>query len=360
MMADVPQTATVLSPNIASLSRVHGVSTHDPSLTTFTCRFSPDGKYLLYCGSSGVVHMVKPDQPTIPSGSFDPPASARSTSGVTVCARFSPTIGDAPTFAYTIACAVSTGAVSEWTVAPSSMIFECRSVVAEPGNETMTVDYSVDGARCASGGSDAFLRVYERGTDGALQLGQSWDTGLNQHGGLAVGHHQRITALKWWNATTFVSAGWGTSPLLYDIRAGHAAQRVFAGPTVQTSDGIDLLGDVLVTVSDRPKAQLQCFDLGTAKELRPPVDTQANLLACRVFGRPSRIGVWAAGRQPHAVYCYDLLTEQCVASAVGLPGNVCALDCSPLQPGTLAFGGADDSVFVADVTLSLGTSVNTS
>lgn len=126
--------------------------------------------------------------------------------------------------------------------------------IEEKGNPLMCCDYSTDGELFATGGNDKVVRLYDDLTKTLISTLVSTKVKVPQHS-------NRIFSVKFSkeNQNLLLSGGWDNSILLYDIRA-REVQNYLYGPHI-CGDGMDIKGDLLLTVSWTKQEQIQIFDL---------------------------------------------------------------------------------------------------
>ena len=244
------------SSNVVELHRMSGspndATSNDALLTV---RFTNDGTYLAAVSSGGPIHFFGDKSFAVS------PCGLAETSTTTTCMRFSPT-------AELGAVCLSSGSVQLWDVSNAkNQQATWKAEAREEGNETLVAEFSTDGKKVVSGGKDTKIRLYDVQEGGArLEPVSLFEQGLDCHGQPTLGHSNRIFALKFLTPHTFLSAGWETSMLLFDTRAGTVAQRSFEGPSV-SGDGIDFIDNTVVAASYRTKNQLQVFDISSGREM---------------------------------------------------------------------------------------------
>lgn len=347
--------------NVLDVHRIFGGGNNvGPSDAMMSVRYSPDGEWAAAAATSGVVHLFGNKE----SATFAPAGLADRVA--TTSMRWAPPLISASEGAnpaahaetYRVCCTLSNGTVAQWLITPRKK-YELLSQAHEEGNESMVADYNPTGDRIVSGGSDCVVRLYDASVGSSvtptspaysgvapMPLIHSFSVGMDHHGQPTLGHNSRIFAVHWIDPFVFVSAGWESSPLLYDTRHGKVAQLVFEGPMV-TGDGIDSDGtNTLVTVSERPEKQLQSFDFRTGKLLTSVTVPGTKLIGGRlVRGIAGPMRAWVVGQQENVASCVEVQSGKEVASIKQLAEPLFAVDVRPGHPTTAVMVGSHNCAF---------------
>ena len=125
--------------------------------------------------------------------------------------------------------------------------------------------YSRDGAKFATGGKDAKLRIYDDETKKVINEFSRNEFDLET----TRGHCNRINAIVWHptDPNILLSAGWDNSLQVWDLRSPIAVKSMI-GPNV-SGDALDVNEDLILTGSWRTENQIQLFDIRTYQ----PVNT---------------------------------------------------------------------------------------
>lgn len=306
---------------------------------TMSIQFTPDFEWVAAASSTGVVQFTSRTQNTV----FRPFGLGDRDTGLTNIAFCKDYNDEGSQNAYWMSASSSSGLVRVFEVIPGERYNTLGEAREE--NETLVTALSPNHKLMASGGADKVLRVYTVTPDDGMRLTQSIEQGIDEHGAPSIGHGSRIFAIKFLpDSFTFLSAGWESSVLLYDTRAGNSPQRQFQGPRI-SGDGMDLSGNLLVTASDRLTDQLQFFDFGSGQKVGKDVSFNSSLFSVRLSTRKGNAVAWVAGSKENTVACVDIKTREVVTSIRNLDEAMFALDVNGDRPGLIYAGGGAGSVY---------------
>lgn len=226
-------------------------------------RWSNDGKQVAAGGGDGVVRLYNGDNGNLMSTLFEPKPQQR---------RSLPSLDDvypvmairfAPKMAGRIRVASSSGNIE--LIEVKSKIQKSKSV--ESGNQTLAIDYSPDGTKWASGGTDRIVRIYDESRKEPLHELSGSLAGVR-------GHSNRICAVRFHpsNPAVVVSSGLDGTAMGWDYLTEDAYGRVSQEPFFTLSD-LDVRGDALdfdcdslLVGSWRPAKQLTVWDMRSGRE----------------------------------------------------------------------------------------------
>jgi WD40 repeat protein len=149
----------------------------------------------------------------------------------------------------------SDGSIKEWSTRTSQETWHLESA----SNALLSVSYSRDGTKFATGGRDCHVRVYDNTQKQLVN-----DLSRNEFDLETMrGHCNRVQSLCFHptDATMLLSAGWDNTVQIWDLRAG-VSVRALLGVHV-LGDTIDVSDQYLVTGSWRTENQIQVWDLKT-------------------------------------------------------------------------------------------------
>eukprot|EP00794_Sanderia_malayensis_P005514 gene5514-6199_t len=168
--------------------------------------------------------------------------------------------------------------------------FAHQSSIDEPGNQINALDFTSDGISFATAGKDKDVRLYDSETlalkkryNGVDLLAVESDEQISAESG----HCRKILALRFHpeDKDILLTAGWDHSVKIWDIRT-EGVVRTIRGPFV-CGDGLDVLGDEILTGSWLAKEALQIWDYGSGKLIEgipfPVVGHQGEFLYCSRF-----------------------------------------------------------------------------
>jgi len=228
-------------------------------------RWSNDGQQVAAGGGDGAVRLYSGSNGNLMSTLFEPKAQQQ---------RNLPSLEDVypvmalryhPKMAGRIRVASSSGIIE--LIEVKSKIQKSKSV--EAGNQTLAIDYSSDGSKWASGGTDRIVRVYDESRKEPLHELSGSLAGVR-------GHSNRICAVRFHpsNPSVVVSSGLDGTAMGWDYLTENAYGSISQEPFF-TLSGLDVRGDAidfdcdsLLVGSWRPAKQLQVWDLRTGQEER--------------------------------------------------------------------------------------------
>ena len=298
---------------------------------------SPDGAVMAASMSDGVVQFIGQDL----SVKFRPYGLGGTDVGLT-CGKFGReerTVNGMP--GYNFLTTSTTGLLRCYNVVPGK-INELAGTGTEIGNELLVGEFTPDCQSIVTGGSDTKIRLYRRREE-ELELVQTYEQGIDSHGAPTLGHVSRIFAIRFYDSNVFLSAGWESSMMLFDMRAGKCAVRPFDGPRI-SGDGIDFRGNVVVTASDRISEQVQVFDFGSGKKMMEKT-VGSKLYATRITDRKDKLCAWFAGNEGNGLYCMNLKTLTMVSEVTQIPESMFCIDVNPDDDSLLYAGGAALSLY---------------
>lgn len=280
-------------------------------------------------------------QSVAPPFSFNP-SSLGDDQAATTCARFAPKEGLSDE--YRILVCQSDGFVEERKLnlggeRAQAQLWKVRA--GEAGNQNMVCEYAPSGAQFAVGGSDCVLRLFDIAQDGATIV-RTFEQAMGVQGEPGLGHGNKIMAAKFANTNLLVSGGWETSALLWDLRQKNAV-RSFKG-TYVTGDGLDVIGQNLLTVSERPESQVRVFDIGTGIEKFRPITVDCLGITGRLFQNSNSLCAWVAGKQTNSIFALDLSAGRLLASVTDMEHPIFSLSLHPASPGTIVVGGGNHTL----------------
>ncbi|XP_065071468.1 uncharacterized protein LOC135696115 [Rhopilema esculentum] len=174
--------------------------------------------------------------------------------------------------------------------------------IDEPGNQIGAMDFSNDGTYFATAGKDKSVRLYDSET---LQLKKNYfgvdvlEMESDEISSSESGHSRKILALKFHpdDRDVILTAGWDHTVKIWDIRTDGVVRTV-RGPFV-CGDGLDVLGDEILTGSWVAHHSLQVWDYASGKmidELPFPVsDHQGEFLYCARFWNSKTVVAGGSG-----------------------------------------------------------------
>eukprot|EP01012_Entosiphon_sulcatum_P003488 TRINITY_DN11121_c0_g2_i1.p1 TRINITY_DN11121_c0_g2~~TRINITY_DN11121_c0_g2_i1.p1 ORF type:complete len:330 (-),score=36.58 TRINITY_DN11121_c0_g2_i1:321-1310(-) len=300
----------------------------------FCVRYAPDPGTLGICSHEGVFkaynvrtgrestkfHCRPPKERQAPCMSF----------------RFSPRTGGEAT--------VLTGC-SDGTVAIRALPSAKRiGVVGEAPNEVLAVEFSPEGSHFVTAGRDYKLRLYD--TEEMVVSNE-----LSAGEGRAAGHCNRVFALKWskQEPNLLLSGGWDRTVQVWDLRVNRAVRSIF-GPFI-SGDGLDVLGNTVVTGSCREKDQIELWDLGTCQKVSaipwPQTDPPSPTMIYTVRLSPNGRYVAAGGSGTAEAHVFDVVSGKSLGGLRALKKPIYSTDFASNEQ--LAFAGADGYVYILHV-----------
>ena len=107
-------------------------------------------------------------------------------------------------------CSTATGAILHWHATSGKLLHRIQLI---PENQALCLDYSTGAINFAVGCRDAVIRIYDEATKQISNvLEGSGDTD-------AVGHSNRIFAVKFYSTQLLLSGGWDNTIYLWDLRS---------------------------------------------------------------------------------------------------------------------------------------------
>ena len=130
-------------------------------------------------------------------------------------------------------------------------------------NQTLAMDYNVDGTRWATGGQDRVVRVYDESNPKECVVECRGSTAGER------GHQNRICAVKYSpdKPSVLASAGLDGTVLLWDTRDRSPEPFCQISNVAVAGDSLDIKGSHVLVGSWRPADQLQVYDMRKEGEL---------------------------------------------------------------------------------------------
>jgi WD40 repeat protein len=302
----------------------------DHSEAVMSLSTSPDGAVLAASMSDGAVQFISEHL----SVKFRPYGLGGTEVGLT-CTKFGSQSRKVKELqGYNLLTTSTTGLLRCYNVVPGK-VYEMAGTGTELGNELLVGEFTPDCMSIATGGADTKIRLYARREE-ELQLMQVFEQGIDNHGAPTLGHTSRIFAIRFVDANVFLSAGWESSMMLFDLRAGKHAVRPFDGPRI-SGDGIDFRGNLVVTASDRITDQIQVFDFASGKLVMQKT-TNSKLYSTRITDRKNKLCAWFAGNEENMLQCLNLKTLEMVSEVTHIPESMFCVDVNP-DDDSLVYGG---------------------
>lgn len=323
--------------DVVDFSRITPPS-NDVSDAVMSIQFTPDMEWCACAISNGMVNFYSGQRTSTfrPFGLGDNDGLT----GISFCKDYN---DEGEQNAYWMTARSSSGILRAFEVVPGR-IYKSLGEAQEQGNEILCSAFSDDRRYLVSGGSDTILRLYVLTEDG-LKFTQKFEQGIDEHGAPSIGHASRIFAIKFLpDNACFLSAGWESSVLLYDTRAGNVPQRQFQGPRV-SGDGLDFSGNLLACASDRLTQQLQFYDLGSGQKIGEDVSFNSNLYSVKLSKRKGQAVAWVSGAKENMVSCVDVKTRKVTTVIKGMEEAMFCLDVNDDRPGQLFAGGGCGAVY---------------
>lgn len=315
----------------------------DVSEAMMSVKYTPDSMWVTTACSSGLVQFYGQGNHNATFRPFGLGGQETGLTGISFCKDYD---DEGNENAYWMSASSSNGLVRLFEVQPGKTYKSLGD--AEEKNEVLTTAISGDRRFVVSGGADKILRVYHVTPEG-LKLGQSIEQGIDEHGAPSVGHGSRIFCIKFLpNPSTFLSAGWESSVLLYDIRASSAPQRQFQGPRI-SGEGVDYMDNLLACASDRLTNQLQFFDIGSGKKIGEDVSFSSSLYSVKLSQRKGNVVAWTTGTKENIVACVDVKTRQVTTSITNIEEAMFTLDVNEDRPSQIYVGGGRAAAYRVNV-----------
>ena len=307
----------------------HGLRENGEGL--FAAKYSPDGKFLAATLGSGALRVFRGDdscallqKSKLGQGFDDVPST---------CVRFRPECEFSEENMYELITCSTAGGLFGFNIDNTEQtedIFLDRTWKApEEHNETNCADFTPDGLRIATVGSDRSVRIYDPNT---RKLLDTLSKGRDENGHTRPAHTNRIFCAKFANPTTLITGGWENPVQIWDLRTGKS-ERQLGGPNV-SGDTIDLLpgGQQIIVGSARPERQIQVFDFLSCREvvedserLSKPLDRSP--VSCVRYSKEAG-AVWCATTKPDQIMCIDFSSGS-LKGKVDAPSLVFNMDVHP-------------------------------
>lgn len=218
----------------------------------FCLQYSPDNRFLASGCGDGSVRIFN----TV--GRLSYTINVGGTNKLpTTCIKFRPLTALSQTAGVLLA-GNADGTVSHWHIASQ----KCMYSIQEEENQIYAVEYRNDAEFFATAGRDCKVRVYEENTKTLVRTMTSGKTKMNS------GHSNRVYALKFKpdDPNIILSGGWDNTVQMWDTRVGASVRSIY-GPHI-CGEGLDVLGDHILTASWRPDNALQVWDFGSGKLIK--------------------------------------------------------------------------------------------
>jgi len=130
-------------------------------------------------------------------------------------------------------------------------------------NQTLALDYNVDGTKWATGGADRVVRVYDESNPKECTIECRGSTAGER------GHQNRVCAVRFSpdKPSVLASAGLDGTVLLWDTRDRSPEPFCQISNVAVAGDSIDIKGSLVLVGSWRPADQLQVFDMRKEGEM---------------------------------------------------------------------------------------------
>ena len=307
--------------------------------------YTPDGEWLTSASSNGVLQFYGKH-----NCSFRPFGYGEALVGLTnvsFCSDYDDE-QDAGNL-YWMSSSTSDGRIRVYQVLPGTT-YKSLGEATENGNETLVTAIAPDHSVVATGSADRILRIYQLTNDNGIRLTRTIEQGIDPHGGgLAAGHSSRIFSIKFVPQLPqcFLSAGWESNVLLYDIRAPLSPVRQFVGPRI-SGDAVDVKDNLIACASDRLTSQIQFFDLRDGAQIGNDVNVGANLFGLKLapsLNSSKELVAWVAGSQGNCVKCVSVKTGEELYSVENVEESMFAIDVCPDRPGSVHVGGGKGALY---------------
>eukprot|EP00112_Aurelia_sp_Birch-Aquarium-sp1_P010095 Seg2174.2 transcript_id=Seg2174.2/GoldUCD/mRNA.D3Y31 product="Vegetative incompatibility protein HET-E-1" protein_id=Seg2174.2/GoldUCD/D3Y31 len=205
--------------------------------------------------------------------------------------------------------------------------------IDEPGNQIGAMDFANDGITFATAGKDRNVRLYDSET---FKIKKKYfgvdllEVESDEVASSESGHCRKILALRFHpeDKDILLTAGWDHAVKIWDIRTDGVV-RTIRGPFV-CGDGLDVLGDEILTGSWLANNALQVWDYGSGKIIEeipfPVTDHQGQFLYCARFWNSQTIV--AGGSGSNDVKIIERLSKEVIDTLSGENHCVQAMDIS--------------------------------
>lgn len=154
----------------------------------------------------------------------------------------------------------SDGLIKEWTKKDPTNTWSTK----EEGNDLYALDIHSSGAKFATGGTDAAVRVYDVPTKRLMYTlaRKKFDMTSTR------GHSDRVYSIKFHptDSNLLLSGGWDNTVQIWDMRT-HESVGCLPGPHI-CGDSLDVYQNTILACSWRTHDQIQIFDLRTNSEVK--------------------------------------------------------------------------------------------
>lgn len=282
----------------------------------YYCCSSPDNKYLATVYANGALRIFDTAMTSLarvlPGAPFDDLPCT--------CVKWFPILEDGT---YLLVSVSTAGCVFGWSWDGATLTR--TSKVEESNNEIAAVDVALGGKQFCTGGSDRCVRLYNSN----FELTGVLTSGIDENGNPRPTHNNRIFSVRYITPTVLVSAGWGGSVQLWDLRV--LQSRVEAHGHIPASDCVEPFPDssLFLITSLRSKDQLAVVSAVTgdimeavSEKLCSHLDSR-RLKLSRINAKLGEVWCVTAGPGPPS-----LLT---LSIGSGIITNELQLPCSPLN-----------------------------
>jgi len=228
------------------------ISVHHTYTGVYSMQFSPDTDLLAVGYGNGAVEIFN----STTGERISCVRKSRYGGLPIMCLRFNP-----------IEPKVLLGAGSEGMVVACNLEDQsCTDFIRERGNEINTIDFSVDGMRCATAGRDLSIRIYDSTTGQLVREYEGYNPDTAAADRDLQGHGKRVFALKYHpeHEETFVTGGWDNCLKVWDSRSRDGVKRTIGGPHI-CGDGLDIEGYKVLTASWISTNSLQLWNYSTGQ-----------------------------------------------------------------------------------------------
>eukprot|EP00993_Chasmostoma_nieuportense_P001544 NODE_2416_length_1183_cov_129.358902_g2212_i1.p1 GENE.NODE_2416_length_1183_cov_129.358902_g2212_i1~~NODE_2416_length_1183_cov_129.358902_g2212_i1.p1 ORF type:complete len:361 (-),score=66.62 NODE_2416_length_1183_cov_129.358902_g2212_i1:96-1178(-) len=214
----------------------------------FSLSFSGDGQCLAASGQDGEVRAYG-----MKSGALAYRFSTNLFQSPATVVRYRPDQRDRRNVAVV---ATASGHLQHWHV-PTQ---RCLTKTVEQDNVIYAADFNAEGTTLATAGSDLAVRVYDEHKHTlthTYKTNDAWE-----------GHSARICAVKWHpkDPNVLLTGGWDRTIRMWDVRQPNTVRQWF-GPYL-CGQGLDVMGNTVVTGSCRLTQHLQFWELGSGTETK--------------------------------------------------------------------------------------------